>query len=380
MAEIVVMPKAGLTMEEGTIVAWLVGLGEEVAPGQAVCEVETEKITTEVEAHEGGVLLRRLEEGVRVPVGEPIGILGAADEDVSHLALWGEVETAPEPAARQVAEAPSAPPRGDRVASTPVARRLADSLGVDLGTLTGTGPGGRITREDVETAAKSKTVDVEQATKMRKAIAASMTLSAAIPQYSLERDVDVTDLEQSLADVATTVTEAERPTVADAIVAATARSLRDHPDFLRSWENEGYRIYSNANVGVAVAVEGGLVVPVIPDADQQTVTGLAGRRRSMQEKVTSGTGLSREEAGGGVFTVSNLGALGVDRFRALVNPPESGILAVGRVTGKEGRRIVTLTLSADHRVTDGATGARLLESIADALSTEHGIAELLGTD
>lgn len=387
MAETVLMPKAGLTMDAGTIVTWLVDVGESVTAGQAVAEVETEKITIDVEAHVGGVLLRRLDAGAEVPVGEAIAIIGDPAEDISRVTLWGDrqdaLRQAADTATSETAEATAAtsavgssPVKSNRVAASPVSRRLANDLGVDLAGVTGTGPEGRITRSDVEAAAPVAG-SVEPASRMREAIAKSMSLSATIPQFSLERDVDVTDLEARLGEVAAAVADERRPTIADAIASATARALRAHPQILRSWENGAYRIHNSVNLGIAVALPHGIVVPVIADADRQSVTELAARRRSLQEKVGSGSGLSGDEASGAVFTVSNLGALGVDRFRALVNPPEPGILAVGRVSAREGRRFVTLNLSVDHRVADGAEAARLLGTIAESMETKDAIDMLL---
>lgn len=239
-------------------------------------------------------------------------------------------------------------------------------LGVDVGRVRGTGPGGRVTLADVEEAAVRDDTGVSSAqpatatpSPLRRATAEAMSISAGIPQFSLERDVDVTALLERLAAL-----EAPRPSIADAVIVALACGLGRHPAFLRSWDNGVFRLRDHINIGVAVALDEGLVVPVLTDADQLGIAEVATARRQLQEQARAGRLGSGAQA---VFTVSNLGPFGIDRFSALVNPPESGILAIGRVRGAGLRREVTLTLSADHRVVDGLDGARLLADVARTL-------------
>lgn len=216
----------------------------------------------------------------------------------------------------------------------------------------------------------------EQPNRMRRGIAATMTASAAIPQFSLERDVDVSLLEERLAGLAPS-DPTTRPTIGDAVTAALARALPGHPAFMRSWIDDVFHLHRVVNMGVAVALPDGLVTPVIAGADQLGVSQLAGIRRSLQHRLNTGDRLSPTEATGATFTITNLGALGVDRFTALVNPPQPGIMAIGRTRNLDGGRVLTLTLTADHRVADGAHGARLLADVADGLSLEPRVDDLL---
>ncbi len=319
----------GLTAEDGEIVRWLVQVGEPVRAGQAVVEVETYKATVEVEAPADGVLRRRLEAGTTVPAGAAIGIVSAPDEDIAGLALWGEAS--------------------ERVVASPAARKRASELGVDLAALAGTGPGGRIGLEDVERAAGSTASATDRRVPldpMRRAIAALMTLSASVPQFTLEATAEVGSPE-SLSDL---------------VVAACARALREHPGLNASFDGDAIVEHENVNVGIAVSVERGLLVPVIRQADRLSLPEL----RAERERLTAaalGAKISAGDLTGATFTISNLGPLGIERFRALVVPPQAAILAVG--AAQEGR--LALSLSCDHRVVDGAPGARFLRRVVELL-------------
>ena len=376
MAEVVVMPKLGLTMEHGELVGWLKEVGEAVSLGERLCEVETDKLTVEVESPAPGVLLARIEPGAEIPVGAPVAIVGAPGEDISAIRLFDHsdplADTPAVPVLEHSAESPADPRAAANLAgspSSPAARKRAAELGVEMSLIRGTGPGGRVTLADVEAAARDGGVKSggpaapAAPSRLRLATAEIMSISAGIPQFSLERDVDVTDLWQALA-----AREAPRPSIADAVIAALARALTRHPAFLRFWDHGEIRAHDRINIGVAVALDDGLVVPVLPDADRLDIAEVAAARRQLQEHAKRGRLPSSAQA---VFTVSNLGPFGVDRFTALVNPPEPGILAIGRTRARAARQEVTLTLSADHRVVDGLDGARLLAEVADTL--EEGI-------
>lgn len=372
MAQVVVMPKLGLTAREGLLSSWLVEVGGAVAVGGPLCEIETDKITAEMESPGEGTLLARIDPDVVVPVGAPIAVIGAPGEDVAHISLFdaaaAAAATGPAGGAEETSVAVA--PEAGRVAASPAARRRAEEIGVPLGSVLGTGPGGRITLEDVEAVgvpAGSAGVAREEPTRLRRAIAEAMSLSAAVPQFTLEREVDVTDLLERLEGSA----DPQGPGVADAIAVATARAIRAHDVFLRSWADGAFGRHPDVHLGVAVAVDDGLVVPVVRHADRMSPRAFAAARRRLQEQTRAGK-LASTEVRGAVFTISNLGPFGVDRFRALVNPPESGILAIGRVRELSGRRIVSLSLSADHRVVDGAQGARLLAEIAGPLEEAPG--------
>ena len=398
MAEVVVMPKIGLTAREALLREWLVDVGGEVAAGDPLCEIETDKIVNEMESPASGVLLKRTEIELVVPVGKPIAVIGALGEDVDDIALFSgeeldaEAQARPEeanersPALAAESSVAREVPASERIATSPVARRRAKELGVDLDTVIGTGPGGRVTRNDVEAAADARpaasavepasATTTEQPSKLRLAIAAAMAASASVPQFSLERDTDVTD---ALSRLRSRSEDRERSiSIADAIGLAAARGIRSHPEFLRSWSDGMFEVSADVAIGLAIAVDDGLIVPVLHGADQLDLEAFSEHRRNLQERTLEGR-LTTQESSGAVFTISNLGPLGVDRFRDLVNPPESGILALGRARQLEGRSIMTLTLSADHRVVDGAQGARLLGTIARLIEEPDGVDELLAS-
>ena len=366
MAEILGMPKLGLTMFEGTLNGWMIEVGSPVREGEPICEVETEKLTVEVESPATGVLLNRIEPRPNVPVGEPIAIIGSPGEDISEIRLFSPDRSdqfdgsAPSSEVRETATvSPGRQGRGP--AASPVAKRLARELGVDIDGVIGTGPNGRITRSDIEASASFGA----SLSPMRRAIAAAMSLSATIPQFALDRNVDVGPVE-AVHESSSDASEDARATVADVIAVALAVALGRNRRFLSSWSEGRLEQHDGVHLGIAVALEEGLVVPVIRDADRLSAEEFAGARRGLQSRARSGA-LTSAEASGAVFTLTNLGALGVDRFQPLLNPPESGILAVGRVSEQGGRRMVTLTLSGDHRVVDGADGARLLADVASQL-------------
>ena len=330
MAALVVFPKLGLTADDGVIVRWLVEVGEPVQTGQPLVEVETYKATVEVEAPADGVLRRALDPETTVPAGAAIGIVGGPDEDIGALVLWGEATA--------------------RVAASPAARKRAAELGVDLAALAGTGPGGRIGLEDVERAAARDLTAVTgrriPLDPMRRAIAELMTLSASVPQFTLEATAAVSSPEA----------------ISDVVVAACARALREHPGLNASFDGDAVVEHEEVNVGIAVSVERGLLVPVIRQADRRSL----GELREERERLTAAARDGRPGAAdltGATFTISNLGPLGVERFRALVVPPQAAILAVGAVAG--GR--LALSLSCDHRVVDGAPAARFLRRVVELL-------------
>ena len=390
----VILPKLGLTMDEGKILAWHKAEGDRVAAGDVLFETETDKATIEVEAAVAGFLRRVLvpASDALVPVTtvvafiadsleEELPVVPSAGASTPASSTDGSSAGSIAPSLSSPASASlssSASPAADdgRVRSSPAARKRAQELGVDIAAVTGTGPGGRISLEDVEAAAKRSPAAApaaragetkEPLTRMRRAIAERMTRSVTTqPQYSISRDVDVSATND--------VRKREGVSWNDVIVAAAARSLRDHPRLRARLEGDSIVTAERIDVGVAVALPDGLLVPVIHDADAKTLTELATARAHLEEAAAAGR-LPGDALGGGVFTVSNLGTLGVDRFTAIVNPPECAILAVGRVSdrvvAKDGaaavRPCVSLTLSVDHRVADGATAARFLADVAGRL-------------
>ena len=387
-----ILPKLGLTMDEGRIVAWHKREGEAVARGDVLFEVETDKATMEVESATAGILRKILYDAdATAPVATVIALItDTADEPLPADAVTLGA-AAPKPSLRADpqprsaggppgARGPSEPQPlapssdGDRVRSSPAARKRAQELGVAIAAISGTGPGGRVTLEDVEGAATAPASPAtsggerrEPLSRMRRAIGERMTQSVRDqPQFSISRDVDMTAANEKRSQMGASYT--------DVIVAACAKALRDHPR-LRARIDGGSLVTPDAiNVGIAVALDDGLLVPVIGDADRKGLGELAREREDLERAARSGK-LRADAVAGAVVTVSNLGTLGVDRFTAIVNPPEAAIIAVGRVSdrvvAKGGspavRPVVTLTLSVDHRVADGATAARYLSAVADRL-------------
>jgi pyruvate dehydrogenase E2 component (dihydrolipoamide acetyltransferase) len=370
----VIMPKLGLTMDEGRLIAWHKAEGERVAEGEVLFEVETDKAAMEVPATASGFVRRLLARpDDMVPVATVVAVITSTADEV----LPAEVKSpAAEPVMARAAEA--APQRSaqrsssaDRVVASPAARKRAHELGVDLATVVASKPP-RISIEDVEAAAArggaaaggEKRIPLSR---MRKAIAAAMSRSTRdAPQFSIERDVDMT--------AANARRKAAGASYTDAVVSAAARTLAAHPRLRSRFDGDAIVEQPNAHIGLAVAVTDGLLVPVIRDADTKDLASLARERERLEEGAHAGR-LTSDALSGAVFSVSNLGSLGVDRFTALVNPPEAAILAMGRVrdrvVARDGkmdvRPVVTLTLSVDHRVADGADAARFLDDLAKRL-------------
>jgi pyruvate dehydrogenase E2 component (dihydrolipoamide acetyltransferase) len=355
----VIMPKLGLTMDEGRLIAWHKAEGDRVAEGEVLFEVETDKAAMEVPATASGFVRRLLAKpDDMIPVATVVAMITTtADEPLG---------AAPDPSPP---ETPASSP--DRVATSPAARKLAQRLGVDLATVTPKS-GSRITTEDVEAAAASASPASTSEkriplSRMRKAIAEAMSRSTReSPQFSIERDVDMSAANARRRQAGASYT--------DVVVSAAARALAAHPRLRSRYDGDAIVEQPNAHVGLAVAVADGLLVPVIRDADTKDLATLARDREQLEAGAHAGR-LTADALSGAVFSVSNLGTLGVDRFTALVNPPEAAILAMGRVRDRvvardgraEVRPVVTLTLSVDHRVADGAEAARFLDDVAKRL-------------
>jgi pyruvate dehydrogenase E2 component (dihydrolipoamide acetyltransferase) len=377
----VLMPKLGLTMTEGTIQRWLVSEGQPVRAGQILFEVETEKAVTEIEAQASGVLGRIVaQEGETIPIGRPIGYLLAAGETVADI----PTATPPTSAAAAVAQAavrgqPHAP--AVEAKASPIARRLAKELGVDLAALTGSGPGGRIIEDDVRLAAQNRQATVETPDGVtvplrgvRRLIAERMSASLReAAQLTLMREVDATelvDLRQRLnldrqADALYTVN--------DFLIYIVAGALREHAALNTRLEGDVIRQMAAVNIGLAVETERGLLVPVVRAADEKTLDQISRERGRLLDAIQHNR-LGPDDLSGSTFSISNLGAFGVDAFTPILNPPECGLLGVGRIVprpvvyGEQEavviRRMLTLSLSFDHRLVDGAPAARFLARVA----------------
>ena len=408
MAKTLMMPKMGFDMEQGKIVRWLKQEGDAVERGEKVVEIETEKVTIEVENFDDGILHTIVAQaGEEVPVGEPIAVVAQPGEDVDLAALNITVSAAPAAAIDASAEAAtsngaavealaqettSAAPAG-RVRASPLARRLAAEYGLDLASITGSGPLGRIERRDVEAAraapppptpaptpapavaaaAGPEYEDIEP-NRMRAAIARAMTLSKpGAPHFYVTVPIDMgATLALRKQLVALAPDESAQPSLNDMVIAGVARTLRNVPD-LNAWFIDGnVRRFRRVHVGVAVSLDDGLVVPVVHDTDTKSVYQLAAETKALIERTRSGRNRP-EDFEGSTFTISNMGALtrDVEEFSAIINPPQAAILAVAASIRQPVVRddqiviadIMRVTLSVDHRVGDGAKAVAFLAEL-----------------
>lgn len=411
MATVVRMPSVMAGATEAALQSWLVGVGDSVAEGQAIAEIETEKAVFEHESETAGTVAQLLvEPGVPVAVGAPIAVLadagekpedavaaaglgvtepaastaaeaeepGAAEEPVATAPPAGDVA----PAAAAEAAAPVAKPEGRRLFASPLVRRLAAERGIDLATISGTGPGGRIVRRDLDvvpaapapapeppvSAATSGRPQPERIapTRMRQAIARRLTESkSTVPHFYVSADCRMERLlalRREINEVA-----GRRVSVNDLVVKAVALALRDVPAANVTWDGDTILRHRTVDVAVAVAVEDGLLTPVVQDADSLGIVALSATVADLAERARTGR-LRQQELEGGAFSVSNLGMYGVGAFSAILNPPQSGILAVAAAKEQpvveDGAlavgTVMAVTLSADHRVIDGAVAAEWL--------------------
>ena len=409
MATEIVMPKLGLTMESGAISAWLVQEGQEVQKGQALLEIATDKVTMEVEAQADGILRKILVPvGEEVPVSTTIGVIAAADENIDSYVTAAPSDPAPSPspapattpsdsappATSAAAPTPTSPPPAPSVATdgrrphktSPKARKIAAEHGLDLSGVSGSGPGGRIVSADVlALVEQARTAPVpapapvaaERIELSRAEQVAAERLTASyqqIPHIHLSMDVSAVWLQQFRTGYQL---EGKKISFNDLIVKATARTLSEFPRVNSLAEGGHFRCVSQVNVGIAVAAEQGLVVPVIRDAAAKTIEEIALEGTRLIDAARRGQ-LRPDDMLGGTFTISNLGMFGVSRFTAIINPPQVAILAVGAIenrvvaSGADAfavRPQLTLTLAADHRVVDGALGARFLARLKEVLET-----------
>jgi pyruvate dehydrogenase E2 component (dihydrolipoamide acetyltransferase) len=403
------MPKFGLTMTEGTIQKWFKAEGDAIQTGESLFEVETEKVLYEVESPAAGTVAKLLYalEAV-VPVGLPVAVIAEPGENVAEVAAkYGggapkaatavSVAATPAVGAGSVAAAPSTSGRREGAPVTPAARKLAQEHNIDLARVVGTGPGGRVTREDVEKAiseaakapasapaaasapASAPVAAAPEAHSipvrgMRKVIAERMHKSLqGSAQLTITTEVDVTQL----IDRRQEVQREFNATYTDFIIQACAHTLKQHPRMNAFLEGDAINVQGQISVGVAVALDEGLIVPVVHHTDKKSLKEIAQDSRSLAEKARAGK-LTIEDVSGGTFTVSNLGMFGVDGFTPILNAPQTGILGVGRIVEKPviyrgeiaKRSMMVLSLTFDHRVIDGAPAGAFLQTVADLLA--HG--------
>jgi pyruvate dehydrogenase E2 component (dihydrolipoamide acetyltransferase) len=408
----IVMPRLSDAMEEGTIVQWFVAPGDRVLEGTPLVEVETDKATVTYESeHEGTVLALSADVGTSVAVGAPLAVVGEPGEELPAPAGAGaraqvaaaraQVAAAGDADAVLAAAPPVPSPAGAaRVKASPLARRIAAELGVDLATLAGSGPNGRVIRADVEGSTARAPAVADQAgtapnagsakgeptrrelTRVQRTIARRMAESrATVPDFELRCEVDMSQ--------AVAVREQLRalcdppPSYNDLIVKAAALALTEYPRVNGSYRDAEFESYPRVNIGIAVAAQDALVVPTIFDADRKTVADIATESRALAARVRDGS-VTPGELAGGTFSISNLGMFGIDSFSAVINPPQAAILAVGSLKPRPlvdeagavvARPTINLTLACDHRILYGADGARFLARVRELL--EQPVALLL---
>ncbi len=372
----IIMPKLGETMDEGQIGKWLRKEGEKVEKGESLFEVISDKANFEVESPSTGVLRKILaEEGQAVPVTKVVGYIADSMEEQ----LPEEVTTVTKPSE------PVSPPseRKKRIKISPLARKLAEQRGIDVSQIEGSGPGGRITKEDVERFQPVAKAEGEGTplSGMRKLIAQRMSQSKReAPHYYLQTEIDMSDAVRLREDLLPEMekTFSVRLSYTDLIIKATALSLEQFSLLNSTYENEQIKSFKQANTGVAVALEEGLVVPVIKDAAHKTLWQIAQERTRLVARAKEGK-LTQEELSDGTFTISNLGTFEIDLFTAIINPPQVAILAVGaikeRPTALDGQLVIRQTmkvsLSLDHRVVDGVAGAQFLSCLKELLEKPY---------
>jgi pyruvate dehydrogenase E2 component (dihydrolipoamide acetyltransferase) len=417
MATKVHMEALSPTMEEGQLVQWLKSEGDDIANGDILAEIETDKATMELVARGDGILRKIfLDAGGTAAVGEVIGVIAAADEDISGIeGATGGAAAAPaaeEPAtaelaapgpAAPVAAAPAAPAApapaeaapaadGGRVKASPLARRLAEEAGLDLSRVAGSGPGGRVVKRDVEAAKEagvaapsastvawtSDEAEYEDVTtsQMRKAIAKRLVQSIGpVPTFYLTVDIDMGRVIEARRSINTMLEkDGGKISINDIVLKATAAALRQHPNCNAQWHDGFIRRFNAVHIGVAVAIDDGLITPIVRNAHMKGIVQIGGEVRELAGRAREKK-LMPEEYTGATFSVSNLGMFGIHEFTAIINPPEAGILAVGgieetpvvvngEVTVRPRMRI---TMSCDHRVIDGAQGSRFLQTLKGML-------------
>lgn len=393
----VLMPRLSDTMTEGVVGQWLKGEGDIVERGDVLAEIETDKATMELQAYDSGVLTRIIvPSGSTVPIGQPIAVIEEQTAAAAAKPVGGKEAT---PASRALpAEAGPAAPLAPAapVRATPLVRTLAREHGIDLARVTGTGPGGRIVRKDIDAVINQRSVAAQPEvstpvttaiggegdervplSSIRRITAQRLTESAAAPHFYLTAVADAGALQRLHAELNAEFTDTgPKISLTDLLIRACAVTLRTHLDVNSSWGGDHLVRHSHVNIGCAVATDSGLLVPVIRDADRQSLTEIAVEAHALIDRARAGK-LTPNELTGGTFTISNLGMYGIDHFTAVINPPEAAILAVGAVREeavvRDGRltaaTTLKLTLSIDHRVLDGATAAVFLEAVVKLL--EH---------
>jgi pyruvate dehydrogenase E2 component (dihydrolipoamide acetyltransferase) len=419
MATQVIMPKLSPTMEEGQLSRWLKKEGDKVSMGEPLAEIDTDKATMEMQALGTGVLRKILiQEGESAPLGQLIAIIGEPDEDISALtnqAATAAASKSPAPAEKQV-EPEAAPtesaatkvssaanvagngsrepqpvgnPSTGRLIVSPLAARMAAESGIDLRSVSGSGPGGRIIKRDVEDIISGEKVaapaEAQTPTRHLRAVEPSpfqksatiakrlVTSLGPVPHFFLTSEIEM----DRAAEMRKGINELDpelKISVNDIIIKVVAAALMQHPQVNASFQDKVVRYYEHADIGVAVAIDEGLITPIVRAADQKSLSEIAAEVRDLAERARNRK-LKPEEYMAASFSVSNLGMFGIDEFTAIINPPEAAILAVGAMSPKAVvrnneiviRQMMRVTMSCDHRVVDGATGAKFLQTFKKIL-------------
>jgi len=401
----VAMPRLSDSMEEGTILKWLKSDGDEVSKGDELVEIETDKANMTYEADEAGTLEIVAQEGDTLPVGETICRIGEgaapADEEPEPEApeeADEEPEPEEEPEEEPEPEAPE-PEAGERIKASPIARRIASEQGIDLSTIEGSGPGGRIVKADLEPKQEQPEeepkaqepapreerkrsadqgrgeIEYVELSRLQRTVARRMAESkATAPDFVMTLEVDMTEAVELRAQLKAAAGEAPAPSFNDFVIKAAALALRDFPRANGAYRDGQFEHYGRVNVGVAVAGQDALVVPTVFDADTKSLGQIAAEARRLAERVRDGK-ITPPELSAGTFTISNLGMYGIKRFVAVINPPQAAILAVGELSPRpvvrDGevviRTILELTLTCDHRILYGAEAAEFLGRIRENL-------------
>jgi pyruvate dehydrogenase E2 component (dihydrolipoyllysine-residue acetyltransferase) len=385
----VIMPALGVAQQTGTLLKWLKAEGQSVSKGEPLMEIETDKATVEIEAAASGTLTQVIAKaGDEIPVGQTIALILASGESPpvkTSPAAPAPIAAAKEIGLKRPVKTPSVEkpygPSGERLLASPAAKRIARERRIDLANLKGSGPEGSIVAEDVLRAvpdlgrpAAVTAQEIVPLTPMRRIVGQRMTQSKqTAPHFYVSMDIDMTAVNEMRAKWKEKG-EAKVPSINDFILHACARALKDFPSLNSTFTEQGMKVHADINIGTAVTLDEGLVVPVIRTADRLSLTELAAQSRELIDKAQKKK-LFPLDYEGGTFTVSNLGMLGVDSFIAIINPPQCAILAIGRlaprVVAEDGmfsiKSFMTATLSADHRVVDGAIAARFLREIKELL-------------
>lgn len=404
MATNVIMPSLGFDMTAGKLARWLKNLGDTVKKGEAIAEVETEKATVEIEAFASGVLQQIVvNAGETVPVNTVIGVIAEPGEKVEiPSSVMVPTESQAVDAPQKKADLPAREePENGRLKVSPIARRMAEAAGIDLRLLKGSGPDGRIMEKDVQAAIQRNHVapavstlpsaaarepaqeassppatglatgEMVTLSRMRQAIAQRMTQSkTTVPHFYVTIEINMADALKMREQLNNLGTETDKVSVNDVVLAASARTLTKHPSLNASYKGDKLELHSKINLGVAIAVEAGLLTLALNDADKKSIRQVAAETKAMGERARANK-LKPEDLGQSTFTVSNLGMFGVDEFAAIINPPEAAILAVGAATPRavviDGEirvaPVLKVTLAVDHRVADGAQAARFLQDL-----------------